>query len=208
MEYNKEKKEIITDRELSNLDKLVLKFIKILEKHVDYVIISGYVSILLGRSRATEDVDVFINKIHINVFSKLYDELINSGFWCLNAEKVKDIYSFLEDGLAVRFSEEGKPVPNFEVKFPKRDVDKETFNDFIIVKLNEGKLKISSLERQIAFKRYYLCSDKDIEDALHIEKTFKNQISFKEIERLKNIIERIKKDEKNKKFFTFSKQEI
>ena len=72
MEYNKEKKEIITDRELSNLDKLVLKFIKILEKHVDYVIISGYVSILLGRSRATEDVDVFINKIHINVFSKFY----------------------------------------------------------------------------------------------------------------------------------------
>ena len=196
MLYNKEKREIITDRELSNLDKLVLKFIKILEKHVDYVIISGYVSILLGRSRATEDVDVFIKKIPINVFSELYNELINNGFCCLNAEKTEEVYSFLEDGLAIRFSETEKPIPNFEVKFPKREIDKETFNDFIIVRLNEGKIKISSLERQIVFKRYYLCSDKDIEDALHIEKTFKNKIDFNEFKRLKNIIEGIKKNEK------------
>lgn len=196
MLYNKEKREIITDKELSNLDKLVLKFIKILEKHVDYVIISGYVSILLGRSRATEDVDVFIKKIPITIFSKLYDELISGGFWCINAEKTEDVYSFLEDGLAVRFSETGKSIPNFEVKFSKREVDKETFNDYINVILREGKIKISSLERQIAFKKYYLCSDKDIEDALHIEKIFKNQISFNEIERLKNIIKKFEHEKR------------
>jgi len=47
---------------LSNLDKFVLEFIKVLEQHVDYVIISGYVSIVLGRTRITEDIDVFIKK--------------------------------------------------------------------------------------------------------------------------------------------------
>ena len=60
MKYDTDKKEIILDKELNELDKYVLEFIKILEKHVDYVIISGYVSILLGRSRSTEDIDLFI----------------------------------------------------------------------------------------------------------------------------------------------------
>lgn len=55
MDYNPEKKEIITDREIGELDKFAIEFLQILEKYADYVIISGYVSILLGRTRATED---------------------------------------------------------------------------------------------------------------------------------------------------------
>lgn len=195
MEYNKEKKEIISEKELSNLDNLVLNFVKILEKYADYVIISGYVSILLGRTRITEDVDLFIKKISFDEFSKLYEGLKNGGFWCINADKVKEVFSFLEDGLAIRFARIGESVPNFEVKFPKRDVDRETFNDFVTVKLGDEKLKISSLERQIAFKKYFLGSDKDVEDALHIEKTFKDKINYNEIERLNKIIRIIKKNE-------------
>ncbi|MBI2141461.1 hypothetical protein HYU16_03480, partial [Candidatus Woesearchaeota archaeon] len=49
-------KTIKLDKVLNELDKFVLKFIKILEKHADYVIVSGYVSILFGRSRSTEDI--------------------------------------------------------------------------------------------------------------------------------------------------------
>ena len=160
MEYNAGKKEINLDRNLSSLDELVLKFIRIIEKHSDYVIISGYVSILLGRSRATEDVDLFIENISFEKFVDLYEELKKNGFWCLNAEKAEEIYSFLKDGMAVRFSVENKPIPNFEVKFPKREIDKETFNDSVLVSLSKAKakLKISSLERQIAFNRYYLKS--------------------------------------------------
>ena len=172
MEYHKEKKEInIKSKVINELDKFVLDFLKIVQKHVDYVVISGYVSILLGRSRATEDVDIFIKKIPIEVFSKLYKELKEYGFWCLNAEKEEEIYGFLKDSLAIRFSFEEMPVPNFEVKFPKDELDESTFNDFITVILPENKLKISSLERHIAFKRYYLESDKDVEDASHVEET-------------------------------------
>jgi len=54
MEYYNEKGEIKINKELNNLDKFVLDFISLLE---EYVIVSGYVSILLRRSRATEDVD-------------------------------------------------------------------------------------------------------------------------------------------------------
>ncbi|GBE19810.1 hypothetical protein BMS3Abin17_00539 [archaeon BMS3Abin17] len=199
MEYHKEKKEInIKSKVINELDKFVLDFLKIVQKHVDYVVISGYVSILLGRSRATEDVDIFIKKIPIEVFSKLYKELKEYGFWCLNAEKEEEIYGFLKDSLAIRFSFEEMPVPNFEVKFPKDELDESTFNDFITVILPENKLKISSLERHIAFKRYYLESDKDVEDASHVEETFKGKIDYNKVNKLKELIKKRKEDEKRK----------
>ena len=56
-------KEIKLNRELSELDKFALEFLSILKKYTDYVIISGYVAILLGRTRATDDIDVFIKPI-------------------------------------------------------------------------------------------------------------------------------------------------
>ena len=196
MEYDKNKKEIRIEKVLNELDKLVIEFIKILEKYTDYVIISGYVSILLGRSRATEDVDVFIKHISFETFYKLYNELKKEGFWCLNAEKPIEVFSYLKDGLAVRFAKEGGFTPNFEVKFPKREIDKETFGDFITVTLTDRninkKIKISSLERHIAFKRYYLKSDKDIEDSYHIEELFKGEIDYSKVNKLKEIIDIIK----------------
>lgn len=189
MEYDLEKKEIILDRELSNLDKLVLEFIGILEKYTEYVIISGYVSILLGRTRTTEDVDIFIKNLSKETFSEFYRELDNKGFWCLNAESTEEVYSYLTDGLAVRFSRKNVSIPNFEVKFPKTKLEKETFNDFLEVKLSKGTLMISCLERHIAFKRHFLKSDKDIEDALHIEETFKSKLDYGKINNIKQEIE-------------------
>ncbi|MCX6742185.1 MAG: hypothetical protein NTX24_03365 [Candidatus Pacearchaeota archaeon] len=193
MIYNTEKREIICDRELSNLDKLVLKFIRILERHIDYVLISGYVAILLGRTRATEDVDVFIRKVDKEKFFRFYEELKNNGLWCINAEKPEELFSYLREGLAVRFALENTSIPNFEVKIVKRE-DEDVFDDFIVVKLKEGNLKISSLERQIAFKRYFLCSGKDMEDALHVERIFKDKIDYKKIDKLKEIIEKRKNE--------------
>jgi hypothetical protein len=191
MIYNPEKREIICERELSNLDKLVLKFIKILEKDLNYVIISGYVAILLGRSRATEDVDIFIRKIDKERFFIFYEDLKKEGFWCINAEKPEDLFSYLNEGLAVRFALKNTSIPNFEVKIVKKE-DEEVFDDFILVKLKEGNLKISSIERQIAFKRYFLRSKKDMEDALHVEKIFKDRIDYNKINKLKEIIEKRK----------------
>ena len=192
MIYDEKAKEITSNKILNELDKFALEFIRVLEKHVDYVIISGYISILLGRARATEDIDVFIKKLGFEEFSRLYEELSKAGFWCINAEKPEEVFSYLEDKMAVRFARKNKSLPNFEVKFPKRKIDEETFNDFIIVKLKEGKLKISSLERQIAFKKYYLKSGKDIEDARHIEAIFKGKIDYEKVNKLKDFIENIK----------------
>lgn len=189
MIYDKEKREIISERELSDLDKFAIEFLGIVEKYCNYVIISGYVSILLGRSRSSEDIDIFIERISKEKFNDLYKELLKKGFWCINAENPEELYKFLEDKLAIRFAYEGEGIPNFEVKFPKDILDEDAFNEFIKVKINNKELIISSLERQIAFKKYYLCSDKDIEDAKYIEILFEKDIDMNKVEEIKKRIE-------------------
>ena len=183
-----DKKTIKIDKELNELDNFVINFIKIFEKHADYVIISGYVSILLGRARGTEDVDVFIRELNKNNFIMLYNDLKIKGYWCLNAENEDEVYDYLNNNLAVRFALKNEVIPNFEVKFARNRLSLDSFNDRITVLINNNKLKISSLERQIAFKRYYLKSDKDLEDAKHIEELFKDKIDYKKINIYKKLI--------------------
>ena len=165
-----DKKTIEIDRILSDLDKFTLDFIKVLEKHVKYVLVSGYVAILLGRARASEDVDVIIQKIEISKFQALYRELLKNDFYCLNAKKDKVLYDYLKDNLAVRFAKKGNTIPNIELKWAKHEFDDLALENTIEVKLSEGNLKISHLELQIAFKKEVLKSPKDLEDARHIEK--------------------------------------
>ena len=178
------------DKPLNVLDQLVLKFVKILEKYVDYVIISGYVSLLFGRTRGTEDVDFFIKEIDLETLTKLYQDLKKNGFWCLNAESNEEVYSYLKEGIAVRFAEKGKAIPNMEVKFARKRLNQDVFTDYLIVETVEGVLKISSLERQIAFKRFFLGSPKDLEDAQHVEEVFKDRINQEKIKYYKELIKK------------------
>lgn len=184
-----DKNTIKLDKSINELDKFVYRFIKILEKHANYVIVSGYVSILFGRARATEDIDIFIEELSKEKFNILYESLQKYGYWCLNAEDVNEIYDYLTEGLAVRFAIIKETIPNFEVKFAKKELAKEALKDKLIVITKLGKIEISSLERQIAFKKYYLKSDKDLEDAKHIEELFKEHINIKKIEEYKKSIE-------------------
>jgi RecA-family ATPase len=60
-------KTIYIEKVLNELDKLLLSFIRILEKYFEYVVVAGYVSILFGRSRATEDIDILIREANKKV---------------------------------------------------------------------------------------------------------------------------------------------
>ncbi|PIO07146.1 hypothetical protein COU59_03755 [Candidatus Pacearchaeota archaeon CG10_big_fil_rev_8_21_14_0_10_34_12] len=201
MDYDREKRTIRINKELNELDKFAFEFLKIVEKYTEYVIISGYVSIILGRSRATEDIDVFIKKISKEKFCKLYKELKKKGFWCLNAEDENELWDFLESKMAIRFSKENFPIPNFEVKFPKDYLDRSSFEDKIEVVIKNKILFISSLERHIAFKEEYLGSDKDFEDAKHIEELFREKIDKSKVNKLKELIKRRKENEAKKNFY-------
>lgn len=184
-----DEKTIRLDKVVNELDRFVLRFIKILEKHAEYVIVSGYVAILFGRSRATEDIDIFIKELNKKSFSGLYNDLKKNGYWCLNTEDVGEVYEYLAEGLAVRFALKDEMTPNFEVKFAKKKLSVKALKDTLTVVTKLGKIKISSIERQIAFKRYSLKTQKDLEDATHIEELFKDRIDFKKIEHYKKLIQ-------------------
>ena len=188
MEYDSVNRKIKSSRKLSELDKFVFDFITILRKHIDYVIISGYVSILLGRTRVTEDIDIFVKSLNKERFDKLYHDLKENDFWCLNADDDKELFNFLKDGLAIRFAKQNTSIPNIEMKYPKDSLDEDAFNDSIEVEILNDSLIISSLERHIAFKKYFLGSNKDIEDALHIQELFKDKIEVEKINKIKDLI--------------------
>jgi len=183
------KNKIKLDRLFGELDNFVFRFIRTLEKYADYVIVSGYVAILFGRSRATEDVDVFIREINKNKMSELYKALLDDGLWCLNADDLDEIYNLLKEGNGIRFAENGSSIPNIEVKFALKSLHKRSFDDMVEVLTKKGSIWISSIEQQIAFKKFFLGSEKDMEDARHLEKAFKEQIDYKKVEEYKKIIE-------------------
>jgi hypothetical protein len=160
----KDKTIILKDKELNTLDKEVIKIVNLI--NFDYVIMSGYIAILFGRSRATEDVDMFIEPSK-EAFYKFCDKLSKNGFYMINAGDKEEAYEFLKEGISIRIAEEGKFIPNFEMKLPKKEIDRMTFRSKIKVKLGNIELNIAELEPQIAFK-LFLGSEKDYLDAKHL----------------------------------------
>ena len=51
---------IVINRDLTELDLFVRKFLDVLKKYSDYLIVSGFVSISAGRARGTEDIDILV----------------------------------------------------------------------------------------------------------------------------------------------------
>jgi len=181
-----DEKTIKLERELNDLDAFVLDFIKVLQKHTRYVLISGYVALLFGRTRNTEDVDLFIEKLSRDKFSSLYRDLKETGFYALNAESEEELFSLLEDKLSVRFSRIDAPVPNMEIKFVKDILDQFTLHERIKVITAQGELYIGDMGLQIAYKRFILKSPKDLEDARHLQKLF--SLSEEKIDKYQRIL--------------------
>ncbi len=188
MELEFKDNKIIFNKELSKIDEFVIEFVKILEKHYKYVIISGYVSILFGRNRATDDVDAFIQDNGFENFKNFYDDLIKQRWECLNSNSSEEIYNdFLTKKLAMRVAKKGTFSPNVELKFPLTELNKEALTDNIVVILNRHPLIISTIEQQIAFK-LYLGSNKDLQDAIHIYEIFKDKLNTKKLYNIASLL--------------------
>jgi len=172
----KYKEQIEFEKELNSLDKFVIDFTGVLNKlKIKYVVVSGYVAILFGRNRTSEDVDLLIEESDFEKFLQLWNEL-SEKFDCLNTNSPEKAYEeFLLKETAIRFSEKKKYVPNIEVKFAKTELDKWTVENRKKVLLNNKKLFVSPIELQITFK-LLLGSKKDIEDARYLHNIFKDYL--------------------------------
>ncbi|TSD08672.1 hypothetical protein DP107_18800 [Haloglomus irregulare] len=178
---------LTVSRELSALDKEVLEFTRILDTcEVDYVIVSGYVAILTGRSRSTEDIDIILESLSETETEQLVTELKNQGYWGM-AMPLDEMYSMLSEGSRIRIAKKGEMYPNFETWFVSNDVEREALSNPLTVTFDEGRIKISPLELQIAYKlRLAQAADslsgKDFEDALHLYLTFEERFNTEQLE--------------------------
>ncbi len=178
MELEYKGNEIIFSKELSNLDNFVLDFVGILLRNkIKHVIISGYVAILFGRNRMSEDVDFLIQHITYEQFQRFWSELERS-YECLNTGNPHEAYySYLENHTAIRIAQKGSYIPNIELKFVKNELDRFSLNNRKQVKLGEKILFISPLELQIPYK-LFLGSEKDIEDSRFLFKLFRDKLNM------------------------------
>jgi len=179
MEYNKENKEIKIDKELNSLDKFTYNFVNLLN---EYVIVSGYVSIITGRSRATEDIDLLVPQMNFEKFQELWQRVEENGFECINTSNIKEAFEMLKDH-AIRFAKKGTGIPNIKFKIISNEVHEYSFENKIKLFLGDNLFYISPLEMQIAYK-LYLGSDKDLEDAKHLYDLFKEKLDEKELNKI------------------------
>lgn len=182
MKLKIEEQEIKFEKVFSTLDLFVLDFINILnELNIKYVIVSGYVAILFGRNRTSEDVDIFIEPINKRKFHELWEKL-SISFECIITSKEDNAFdNYLSDGFPLRFSKIGSFIPNIELKYPKNELGYWTLQNKIKVIVNNKTINISPFELQIPYK-LYLGSPKDIEDAKYLYIIFKESLDRKKMD--------------------------
>lgn len=173
---------LVIDKSPSSLDELVLDVTEILDGiGIKYAVVSGYVAVLLGRARATEDIDVITERFSEAKADELTENLRDAGYWG-SAMALDRMYETLNDGLPVRIAEESHRVPNVECKFAVDEYDRASLNDTLTVHLSGTEFTVGSLELQIAYK-LGMGAEKDFEDALYLYNLLEPNLNTRELER-------------------------
>lgn len=169
------------------------RFCHIVDKYCKYIIVSGYLVIASGRSRATQDIDMILEKISKETFIALHNELAKNGFNCIQGDDPKEIYEYyLAEATSVRYIYQKEFLPEMEVKLAKDLLDNIQLQTRVKIPLTNVDVWFSSIDMNIAFKEEYLKSEKDIEDARHLRIVFKEEIEEKNINSLKKAIRDIR----------------
>ena len=177
MELEFRENRIIFSKELSKLDILAVRSSKILSGlEIGHVFLSGYIAILFGRNRASEDIDVVCESISIDKYRKLWAAL-HEDLECIITDEAEDSYNkYLMNNTALRFANKNELIPNIELKYARTELHNRALLSPLIVELNENTIPISPLEQQIAYK-LFMTSEKDIEDARFIFKLFEEHLN-------------------------------
>ncbi len=165
------------------LDEFVLDFVRVLEPHA-YMIVSGYLAISHGR--ATEDIDLILERLDEAAFSTLHRALVAAGFTCMQGEDPHELYTdYLSRSTAVRYTRTGEFLPEMEVKFAKDALDEEQLQQRVKLPLTGLDVWFAPVEAGIAFKEAYLGTPKDQEDARRLRLIYQDELDEEEIERWK-----------------------
>lgn len=174
---------LVVSREPNRLDELAIAFSPILDRfNIEHVYIAGYVSILAGRARSTEDVDVLIERINEETADDLASALDEEGFWG-PAMPLSSMYEMLDTGDNIWVAPDDQITPHLEVKFVRDEFDRASLENAITARIGEDEIPIpiGPLELQIAYK-LHLGAQKDIEDAVHLYTLFEESLSVSRLE--------------------------
>lgn len=146
-----------------------------------------------GRSRGTEDVDMIIERIGKDAFTRLHDDLLQAGFECIQSENPEIIYDdYLKDKTRVRYVRKGRYLPEMELKLARDELDDYQIRTRKKLPLTGLNLYFSTIETNIAFKEELLKSEKDIDDADHLRIIYSDVLDEKEIINIKAEIRRLR----------------
>jgi hypothetical protein len=173
------------------LDDFVIKFTSIVEKHMKYVVVSGFFAIASGRTRGTEDVDIIVEHIDLAKFRTFHKDLETSGFSAIQPGNPEELYGdYLSKNLSVRYIYNGLDLPNMELKLAKDKLDDLQIENRQKYGLTGLDVWFSSVNVCIAFKEELLKSKKDQEDAEHIRLVYSDIVTESEIKKYKELIRR------------------
>jgi len=179
----------VDDRNI--LDRFTEDFAEIVEKYCKYIVVSGFVAISHGRARGTDDIDMIIERLDRTRFVLLHNDLINSGFECIQTESPEKAFDYLDEGISLRYVSKGEFLPEMELKFAKDELDEYQIKKRKKYPLTGTNLYFSSIECNIAFKEELLKSPKDLSDADHLRKVYP-EADENEITRIKLEIKRLR----------------
>lgn len=173
---------LVVDRAPNELDELAIAFSTILDElGIRHVFVSGYVAVLAGRSRATEDIDVVLERPGDEALDELVGRLEDAGMWG-PAMPLGTIHDLEHEHIWI--AREDETVPRLEVKFVDGRFDRASLENHITARLTTvgESLPIGPLELQIAYK-LWMTGDRDFEDALYLFSLFGETLSTEELER-------------------------
>jgi hypothetical protein len=172
---------LVVEREPNQLDELAIAFSHVLDQFdIECVYIAGYVSILAGRARSTEDVDVLIERIDEETAKELATTLDEAGFWG-PAMPLTSMYEMLDNGDNIWVAPTDQVTPHLEIKFVRDEFDHASLENAITARIGDETIPIGPLELQIAYK-LHLGAQKDIEDAVHLYTLFEESLSVPRLE--------------------------
>ena len=169
------------DRAPNELDRLAIAFTALLDElGIEHVYVSEYVAILAGRARATEDIDVLVDRPEDEVLDRLVERLDAAGFWG-PAMPLETIHDLGEATLWV--ARDGELVPHLDVQYVTDRFDRASLEHRLVARLETvaADLPIGPLELQIAYK-LWMGARTDVEDAVHLHRLFEASLRPEELE--------------------------
>lgn len=172
---------LVVGREPNRLDELAIAFSDVLDRlDIAHVCVAGYVAILAGRARSTEDVDVLIEEVDEETADELAEALAEEGFWG-PAMPLASMYEMLGNGDNIWVAPEDQLTPHVEVKFARDEFDRASLENSMTARIGGATVPIGPVELQIAYK-LYLGSRTDVEDAVHLYALFEESLSVTRLE--------------------------